>query len=113
TWAAPSAWSPPPSAPPSNSATVAASSRAATNPPNACHAHHLVPWWAGGTTALTNLALVCAHHHGIVEPGHDPTADRWRIQLRADGTPQAIPPRRVDPDRRPRLHTRFLAPRRE
>ena len=25
-------------------------------PPEACHAHHVVPWWAGGRTALENLA---------------------------------------------------------
>jgi hypothetical protein len=82
-------------------------------PPHACHAHHLQPWWAGGPTALQNLVLVCAHHHGIVEPGHDPTADRWRVQLRADGLPEVVPPRRADPGQRPRLHSRFQLRRRE
>ena len=53
-----------------------------------------------------------AHHHPIVEPGHDPTADRWQFDFRADGTPQVIPPKRVDPTQRPRLHARFLTPRR-
>lgn len=81
-------------------------------PPNACQAHHRVPWWAGGPTALWNLVLLCDHHHGIVEPGHDPTADRWQVQFRADGIPQVVPPRRVDPNQRPRLHARFLTPMR-
>lgn len=79
-------------------------------PPRACHAHHIVPWWAGGVTSLANLVLVCAHHHGIVEPGHRPEADRWRVELTADGVAQVIPPRRVDREQRPRAHTRFRGP---
>lgn len=77
-------------------------------PPSACQAHHRVPWWAGGETSLTNLVLVCDHHHGIVEPGHDPTADRWRVEFREDGLPHVIPPKRVDPSQRSRLHARLL-----
>ncbi|MGC3992857.1 MAG: DUF222 domain-containing protein [Propionicimonas sp.] len=77
-------------------------------PPRDCHAHHIVPWWAGGMTALQNLALFCPHHHGIVEPGHDPTADRWSVRLRADGIPEVLPPKRVDPGRKPRVHARFI-----
>lgn len=76
-------------------------------PPAACHAHHLTPWWNGGVTSLANLVLVCPHHHGIVEPGHDPTADRWQFRLRPDGVPEILPPVRVDPARRPRVHARF------
>ena len=79
-------------------------------PPNDCHAHHITPWWAGGATALHNLVLVCPHHHGIVEPGHDPLADRWHVRLPEDGPAQVIPPRRVDPTQRPRVHTRLKAP---
>ncbi|MFV0405397.1 MAG: DUF222 domain-containing protein [Propioniciclava sp.] len=80
-------------------------------PPEACHAHHITPWWAGGTTTITNLVLVCPHHHGIIEPGHDPTADRWRIRLRhGTGHPEVIPPQRVDPHQRPRQHTRYRRP---
>ncbi len=81
-------------------------------PPRDCHAHHIVPWWAGGATSLGNLALVCAHHHGIVEPGHDPAVDRWQLRLRSDGVPEVLPPLRVDPGQRPRVHARFLPPRR-
>lgn len=76
-------------------------------PPSACQAHHIVPWWAGGDTALPNLVLLCPHHHGIVEPGRDPTADRWQVRLRNDGVPEILPPRRVDPQQKPRLHARF------
>lgn len=79
-------------------------------PPEACHAHHIIPWWAGGDTALANLALLCPHHHGIVEPGRDPTADRWSIRLGPSGVPEILPPRRVGHDRRPRLHARFKTP---
>lgn len=81
-------------------------------PPHACQAHHTTPWRLGGTTSLTGLVLVCPHHHGIVEPGPDPTADRWHVRLRPDGIHEVIPPRRVDPHQRPRLHARFQPPRR-
>lgn len=81
-------------------------------PPDDCHAHHIRPWWDGGDTALHNLVLVCPHHHGIVEPGRpgaglDPT-HRWRIRLRSDGLPEVVPPRYVDREQRPRLHTRYV-----
>lgn len=82
-------------------------------PPRACHAHHIVPWWNGGDTALANLVLVCPHHHGILEPSHNPKDDRWQIRLRnADGRPEVLPPRRVDPRQKPRQHTRYLSLRR-
>ena len=76
-------------------------------PPVGCHAHHVIPWWAGGDTALPNLVLVCPHHHGIVEPSHPPDTDRWQVRLRDDGVPHVIPPERVDPRQLPRLHARF------
>ena len=31
--------------------------------PARCHAHHLVAWDDRGPTDITNLALVCTHHH--------------------------------------------------
>lgn len=76
-------------------------------PPGQCEAHHVVPWWAGGPTSLSNLVLPCKHHHGILEPSRDPTADRWRVVFRDDGIPMVIPPRRVDPTQQPRAHARF------
>jgi hypothetical protein len=79
-------------------------------PPEACHAHHLTPWWNGGDTALSNLVLACPHHHGIIEPGHDPTTDRWQVRLR-NGVAEVTPPKRVDPSQRSRVHARFRARR--
>lgn len=69
-------------------------------PPPMCHAHHLVPWWAGGPTNLTNLVLVCPHHHGVVEPSPHPNADltqRWRAHLPPNGPPHVIPPHTSTP----------------
>ncbi|MCW3157561.1 HNH endonuclease signature motif containing protein [Micropruina sonneratiae] len=82
------------------------------NPPETCHAHHIVPWWNGGTTALHNLVLLCPHHHAIIEPSHNPTTDRWTLTLRPDGISEIRPPRRVDPHQKPRIHARFLTRRR-
>lgn len=76
-------------------------------PPGDCEAHHVIPWYLGGPTALWNLVLACPHHHGILEPSRDPTADRWKVVFRDDGIPMVIPPKRVDPRQRPRVHARF------
>ncbi|MGV8908438.1 MAG: DUF222 domain-containing protein [Propionicimonas sp.] len=81
-------------------------------PPSACQAHHIIPWWMGGVTALWNLVLLCPHHHSIVEPGRNENAQRWTIELRADGVPQVRPPPYVDKARAPRIHTRYLSPAR-
>ena len=53
-------------------------------PPKACHAHHIIPWWTGGSTALGNLVLLCPHHHNIVEPSRREGAQRWTIECAAD-----------------------------
>ncbi|HEY3409681.1 MAG TPA: DUF222 domain-containing protein [Propionicimonas sp.] len=76
-------------------------------------AHHIIPWRLGGPTALSNLALLCAHHHGTIEPSPNPHADRWKVQLRHDSVPAIIPPLRVDPHQGPRLHARFHTRRRD
>ncbi|HSN44658.1 MAG TPA: DUF222 domain-containing protein, partial [Propionibacteriaceae bacterium] len=76
-------------------------------PPTACHAHHITPWWAGGSTSLGNMALLCPHHHRIVEPTHNPDHDRWTIHINTDHLPEISPPKRVDTRQRPRLHARF------
>ena len=50
-----------------------------------CDAHHVIPWWAGGSTSLENLALLCPYHHPKVEPTHTGPAagttspDGWHI----------------------------------
>lgn len=63
-----------------------------------CEAHHIRPWRAGGATALSNLALLCPHHHKLVEPSrYQPEEDRWRIHMdRNTGKPVLTPPRRTD-----------------
>lgn len=38
-------------------------------PPPWCDAHHVVHWAAGGTTALSNLVLMCRRHHRLVHHG--------------------------------------------
>ncbi|MGO1975463.1 MAG: DUF222 domain-containing protein, partial [Propionibacteriaceae bacterium] len=76
--------------------------------PQQCEAHHLTPWHLGGETALHNGALLCPHHHKIVEPDPNaPEGSRWSIALDHRGLPHVFPPTRVDPERRPRQHTRF------
>ncbi|HEY3547788.1 MAG TPA: HNH endonuclease signature motif containing protein [Propionicimonas sp.] len=71
-----------------------------------CEAHHISPWWQGGVTALSNLALLCHHHHGLVEPARYSVRDQWQIRIAADGIPETIPPQRCDPQRQPRRHAR-------
>jgi len=74
-----------------------------------CEAHHIVPWWAGGVTALSNLVLLCHHHHGIVEPAKHGTRDQWEVRIAPDGVPEFLPPARLDPLRRSIRHARFAA----
>ncbi|AFV90908.1 HNH endonuclease [Acidipropionibacterium acidipropionici ATCC 4875] len=70
-----------------------------TVPAATCQAHHVVPWWAGGVTALGNLVLVCRHHHGLVEPHrYHPGSDQWRIDFDETGMPHVHPPRRTRGD---------------
>lgn len=75
--------------------------------PTSCEAHHITPWWAGGATALSNLVLLCHHHHGLVEPAKQATRDQWQIRLARDGLPEAIPPKRYDPGQVPIRHARL------
>ncbi|HEV7876147.1 MAG TPA: HNH endonuclease, partial [Nocardioides sp.] len=60
-----------------------------TRPPVMCHAHHIRHWLHGGETALTNLVLLCGHHHRTIH--HTP----WEVRLHAgDGRPEFLPPPR-------------------
>ncbi len=65
-------------------------------PPDACDAHHVQHWADGGPTDLGNLALLCGSHHTAVHAGV------WSVTMGHDGIPEVVPPRWVDPDRRPR-----------
>ncbi len=73
---------------------------------SACEAHHIIPWWAGGKTALWNLVLLCHHHHAMVEPARHGTRDQWEVRIAPDQAPEFLPPRRYDPQRRPLRHAR-------
>ncbi|MCC6497926.1 MAG: DUF222 domain-containing protein [Propionibacteriaceae bacterium] len=69
--------------------------------PAVCEAHHIQPWWAGGRTELANLVLLCHHHHALVEPARYGTRDQWEVRIALDGTPEFLPPARLDTDRSP------------
>jgi hypothetical protein len=69
-------------------------------PAHWCDAHHIIHWIDGGETCVSNLVLLCRHHHTLV---HD---NGWRLEeepgslrfYRPDGTewaessPEAPPP---------------------
>lgn len=65
-----------------------------TAPPSACEAHHILPWWAGGATALHNLVLLCHHHHGLCEPARYGTRDQWQVRIGNERLPEFAPPSR-------------------
>lgn len=77
--------------------------------PAQCEAHHIVPWWQGGRTELANLVLLCHHHHALVEPARYGVRDQWEVRVALDGAPEFLPPARMDPNRRPVRHGRFLS----
>ncbi|MEO5652595.1 MAG: HNH endonuclease signature motif containing protein, partial [Marmoricola sp.] len=63
-----------------------------TRPPVMCHAHHLVHWADGGATSLTNMVLLCSHHHRLIH------AAPWTIRRTTPNDLTFDPP----PDRRHR-----------
>jgi hypothetical protein len=75
--------------------------------PGLCEAHHIEPWWTGAPTSLENLALLCHHHHGLVEPARFGARDQWEIRLASDGLPELLPPVRLDKQRRAVRHRRL------
>ena len=74
-------------------------------PSSQTEAHHLVPWAAGGSTSLDNLASYCSWHHHRFHAG-----EGWSTGLLA-GVPFVRPPRSVDPAQPMWFHARFLADR--
>ncbi|QIZ34014.1 HNH endonuclease signature motif containing protein [Saccharopolyspora sp. ASAGF58] len=70
-------------------------------PPGTPEAHHLAHWADGGTTELSNMVMLCGHHHRTL---HN---QRWEITMRG-GRPAFIPPPTVDPKRTPRPGGRAL-----
>ena len=58
-------------------------------PAGFCDAHHVVPWWPDrGETKLSNLVLLCSHHHRVTHrPGWSMTFDGTTLDVhRPDGT---------------------------
>ncbi len=56
-------------------------------PPLMCHAHHITHWANGGETNLSNLVLVCGHHHRTLH--HTP----WEVRINShDHRPEFKPP---------------------
>jgi hypothetical protein len=70
-----------------------------TDPPEWTEKHHIVPWSHGGQTDLSNLVLLCDHHHDRID------SSGWRITMQA-GVPWFIPPRWIDAEQRPRRNDR-------
>ncbi|MDQ6525711.1 DUF222 domain-containing protein, partial [Nocardioides sp. LHD-245] len=61
-----------------------------TRMPLACDAHHIQHWADGGTTALSNLVMLCRHHHTLIH--HTP----WAVHIDLDtGQPVWTPPPRA------------------
>ena len=79
-------------------------------PATRCEAHHIKPWCSGGNTALDNLILVCPHHHRLIEPAKYSIRDQWQARITDDGTPELIPPKRLDPNQSPIRHHRYHPP---
>ena len=65
-------------------------------PPRWCHGHHIRHWSLGGPTALSNLVLLCGHHHRLIHH------DGWHVQLDRHGLPEFRPPPWIDPTQTPR-----------
>jgi 5-methylcytosine-specific restriction protein A len=73
-------------------------------PPSWCQIHHIHEWARGGATKLTNLVMLCRTHHREIH------ATGWEVRIGADGLPEFLPPRWLDPQQRPRRHARHHCP---
>ena len=69
-------------------------------PASWCDAHHLEHWADGGRTAISNLVMLCGRHHSTVHH------DGWTVEL-VNGLPRFTPPRWINPDQKPRMHSRY------
>jgi len=63
--------------------------------PNGCEIHHVEWFRNGGATNLDNMVMLCPFHHDHV---HDGT---WELRKTRGGAFLAVPPRWIDPMRRP------------
>ncbi len=72
-----------------------------TRPRRWADAHHIHHWADGGPTTLTNLVLLCGHHHDLIHH------TRWAVRITA-GRPVFTPP--PDTRRSPQAHGRPPSP---
>ncbi|AYF78421.1 HNH endonuclease [Nocardia yunnanensis] len=75
-----------------------------------CAAHHVVDWAKGGPTDLDNLALVCDHHHAMVNDSEY----GWTTVMMGSDSPHRgrvgwIAPAVIDPTRTPRVNEKHHA----
>ncbi|MDQ1604561.1 MAG: hypothetical protein QOE01_2406 [Actinomycetota bacterium] len=66
-----------------------------------CQPHHDPDWTNGGPTDIDHAALLCLYHHQQVH------RQGWTVRLAANGYPDRIPPKTIDPEQCPRQHHRF------
>ena len=71
------------------------------HPPQWCDRHHIIDWIDGGPTDLDNLTLLCRYHHTHF------LQKSWVCRMNADGLPEWIPPRWIDPEQRPQVNGRI------
>jgi uncharacterized protein DUF222/HNH endonuclease len=64
-------------------------------PPGTPQAHHIRHWIDGGTTELSNMVMLCGHHHRVIH------SQGWDITMHL-GRPLFTPPSSVDRTRTPR-----------
>ncbi|MEC3919045.1 HNH endonuclease signature motif containing protein [Nocardia sp. CDC160] len=74
-------------------------------PASMCAAHHVIDWAKGGPTDLNNLALVCDHHHAMVNDSEN----GWQtVMLGKDsahpGRVGWIAPKALDPSHTPQVN---------
>ncbi|MFD7153817.1 DUF222 domain-containing protein [Kribbella sp. NPDC059898] len=72
-------------------------------PPVMCEAHHLIHWVDGGTTAVSNLVLLCRSDHTDLHNGH------WQITITNDVV-HVTRPIWADPPPRPGLLPEIASP---
>ncbi|MDQ2838833.1 MAG: HNH endonuclease [Actinomycetota bacterium] len=70
-----------------------------TDPPEWTERHHIQPWTQGGTTNLTNMCLLCDHHHDRID------THGWRITMK-NNVPWFTPPPWQDPTQTPQRNHR-------
>ncbi|MEC3957285.1 DUF222 domain-containing protein [Nocardia sp. CDC153] len=74
-------------------------------PASMCAAHHVIDWAKGGPTDLNNLALVCDHHHAMVNDSEH----GWKTVMLGKNSPTPgrvgwIAPAALDPSHTPHVN---------